>query len=83
MWLHLCNEYTYRYGKVHSTYTKLKDVLKKLPNNIKFADGNLPPLTMPDDVKSKCHVQSYRNFYIVHKREFAKWTKRKKPEWMI
>jgi hypothetical protein len=36
-WVHfaaLCAEYTYRYGKVHSTDTLLREALKQLPRNI-------------------------------------------------
>ena len=30
----LCDEYTYRYSKIHSTDTKLRKALEKLPDNI-------------------------------------------------
>lgn len=83
MWVNLCEEYTYRYGKVHSTYSKLGLTLRITPNKILHNNFLTPPKTMPDDVKVICSVDSYRNFYKVHKAGFSKWTKRSIPEWML
>ena len=35
----------------------------------------------PECIVEGDSIQSYRNFYRADKREFAKWTKRDKPEW--
>jgi len=36
---------------------------------------------MPDDSKSSDAVEAYRNYYINHKKGFAKWTNRAIPSW--
>ena len=88
MWLYnlfvaLSKEFTFRYGKVHKTYTKLKDVLKTPPVNI--SNTGLTPVAqaMPDIYKQDDFVQAYRKFYLGDKKEFSKWTKRKVPRWYL
>lgn len=87
-WIHfvaLCDEYTYRYGKVHSTDTLLRNVLKQLPRNIPVGYLTNQPLAMksnpecmfPNDV-----VRSYRAFYQTKQERFRMaWTNRPIPEW--
>ena len=82
MFVALCNEYTYRYGRVHLTEEKLKDLLQHLPNNIASADFVEPPQAMPDDVKTTNAVDAYQNYYRVYKKDFAKWTDRQIPSFM-
>jgi hypothetical protein len=82
MFVALCNEYTYRYGRVHLTEEKLKDLLQHLPNNIASADFVEPPQAMPDDVKTSNAVDAYQNYYKVYKKDFAKWTDRETPSFM-
>ena len=77
----LCEEYTYRYGKIHLTEKKLKDVLKKLPENIPEGTITTWAQAMPDEYKDKSVVQAYRNYYIGAKKDFAKWTKAPMPYW--
>ena len=81
----LCDEYTYRYGKVHASETKLATVLRNAPKKIKHTTGKSPfrlamgsnPECMFEDA-----VKSYRAFYQTKQARFAmKWTKRKQPEW--
>ena len=81
----LCDEYTYRYGKVHASETKLATVLRNAPKKIKHTTGKTPfrlamgsnPECMFEDA-----VKSYRAFYQTKQARFAmKWTKRKQPEW--
>ena len=80
----LCEEYTYRYGKVHSTDTKLRKELKQVPTNIsvkhmtpfKLAMGSNPECMFEDAVKS------YRAFYHTKQEKFSMvWTKRPIPSW--
>lgn len=80
----LCDEYTYRYGKVHSTDTKLRKHLVHAPNNIpmkgltpfKLAMGSNPECMFEDAVKS------YRAFYHTKQAKFnMAWTKRPQPKW--
>ena len=84
LWKNLCAEYTYRYGKVHITYTKLIDVLEVNPKNIPNVPFFDPPPAMshfPLCIVPNNSLYSYYNYYIVAKNYFAKWTKRPIPEW--
>ena len=88
MWLYylfknLCKEYTYRYGKIHLCDTKLRKILKKPPKNIsQTMDITVLPQCMPDECKIKGNsIVAYRTYYIREKSYFAKWKKRKIPEW--
>lgn len=79
----LCDEYTYRYGKVHLTDQKMRQVLSHVPKNIdKKKSFEAPWRAMPDEVKiGSDSLASYRNYYILNKASFAKWTKREVPLW--
>lgn len=86
----LCDEYTYRYGKVHSTDTKLRKILKTLPNNINRSGGMTPfKLAMSSNPECVVHdlggtnaVESYKNFYQTKQERFKMvWTKRPMPKW--
>jgi hypothetical protein len=76
-----CDEYTYRYGKLHETDRKLRDVLATPPKNIEVGYFKEPPQCMPYLYKSDKAVKGYRRYYIEDKADFAKWTKRNIPEW--
>jgi hypothetical protein len=39
------------------------------------------PLAMPFDCKLKDTIQSYRKYYLVYKKRFARWTNREVPIW--
>lgn len=78
--LELCSEYTDRYGKRHKTEDIInwcRENTPKIPK-VKFTH---PPLAMPDEYKEKCHVQSYRNYYMGEKRDFSSWKYRDVPSW--
>ena len=81
----LCDEYTYRYDKVHKTYEKLFKILGIVPHNIpdigytpfKLAMGSNPECMIKND-----SVKSYRLFYLTKQKRFDMvWTKRSIPEW--
>ena len=80
----LCDEYTYRYGKVHMTDTKLRDILATPPSKIaagkttiRLAMNNEPQCIVDGDP-----VQSYRNYYQTKQDRFSMaWSKRSVPEW--
>lgn len=40
-----------------------------------------PCLVMPDDCKKETAVDSYRNYYLFHKRHLADWGRRGPPYW--
>ncbi len=81
----LCDEYTYRYGKIHSTDTKLRYELQAQPNKIpklkrmtpfKLAMGSNPECILEDA------VESYRRFYETKQKRFNMiWSKRPVPKW--
>lgn len=79
----LCDEYTYRYGKVHKSYELLSDVLGKIPKNI--PDGPRTPIRLAITDKeyiTECPIETYRAFYQSKQKRFKMvWTKREKPEW--
>jgi len=82
----LCEEYAYRYGKVHKCYEKLADPLRLAPDNIDknleltpmpLAMGAAPECMNPDDV-----IGSYRKFYMTKQHRFSmSWKNRPTPEW--
>jgi len=88
-WLHallveLCNEYTYRYGKVHKCQEiGLVEELGKPPRNIKFGEFTEPTPAMPDQYKvSGNSIQSYKNYYLGDKQRMFSWKNRNKPMWV-
>ena len=84
MLIALCEEYTYRYGKVHKTERDglAYVLLKNIPHNIRNSGFTEPTPAMPDDVKvSGDSIKSYRNYYIKNKAHLANWKNRKVPDW--
>lgn len=83
LFAHLCDEYTQRYGRVHVTDTRLRELLSNPPKNIP-ASSDLPvPQAMPDEFKHPDAVTAYQNLYVGSKSRFAKWTNRRPPTWFI
>ena len=78
----LSEEYTYRYGREHLSYTKLANALSVVPDNIKIAKQTPVALAMPDQYKEPDDpVLSYRQ-YVIAEKEYAVWAKnRKQPTW--
>lgn len=76
----LLEEYTFRYNKVHSS-SKLLKLLSNAPKNIPDGEFYDPPKCMQDEYKLESCIDSYRNYYMKAKKNFAKWTKRKIPDW--
>ena len=88
IWLHslfenLCDEYTHRFGIVHYTDSLLRELLRTPPVNIEEKGLTEIPQAMPDDVKGDDSILAYRNYYIKYKKDFAKWTNRETPTWMM
>jgi len=80
----LCDEYTYRYNKVHGTDVKLRDLLKNHPINI--SKRGLTPFALAMKSNPECMlsdpVKSYREFYKTKRARFDMiWSKRESPEW--
>ena len=81
LFINLCDEYTYRYNKIHLTDKKLRKVLLQLPKNIKISEVTKFPQAMPDKYKCDCSVEAYHNYYNGDKQHIAKWSKRELPDW--
>ena len=81
----LCDEYTFRYGKIHSTDTLLREILKSPPKNIPVDYKTQFPLAMESNPECKFPndpVKSYRMFYQTKQDRFKMaWTNREVPEW--
>lgn len=77
----LCEEYTYRYGRVHMSESKMRNVLCEIPENIGRGELTRFAMAMPEYCKVECPVESYRLYYINEKKGFAKWTNRDEPSW--
>lgn len=78
----LCDEYKFRYGKVHKCYS-MGFYLQSPPKNLCEYDMTEMPRCMPDEYKDKESViNSYRNYYRISKKELHTWTKRNPPEWI-
>lgn len=88
MWLYelfvaLCDEYTFRYGKKHKTDLLLRDVLRTAPVSISHSPFTTPAQAMPEEYRHSDPVVAYRQYYIGAKATFAKWTSRPVPSWFI
>ena len=76
----LCEEYTFRYSKVH----KCEEIIWWFSQEPSFVpEDNMTEFVqcMPDKYKSDNAIDAYRAYYIGEKRNIAKWTKRNAPKW--
>lgn len=92
LWLYslfcaLCDEYTYRYRKIHKCDSQLRGALSQLPKTIKISARTAVPLCMgaePQCINLDDRIGSYRNFYITkQKRMKLRWRNREVPEWFV
>ena len=90
-WLHehakcLTEEFKYRTGNTHLSWTKLGKVLSTPPKGLTKTGLTEPPQCMPDEYKVEGDpVQGYRNYFngekqFLQKRP-AQWKKRDIPYW--
>lgn len=88
-WLHellysLCNEYTFRYGKVHKVERDgLLLRLAVLPAGIQITPRTQFAMAMPDEYRSADPIESYRRYYAGAKRGIAKWNKTRPSPWFM
>jgi len=89
LWEHtkyLSEEFTYRTGNNHLSWTKLGKILSSPPKGLTKTGLTEPPQCMPDEYKVEGDpVQGYRNYFngekqILQKRP-AQWKKRDIPYW--
>lgn len=79
--IHLLEEYTYRYGKIHASSRLIPGFIDAIG---KFPNGNLTPFAIvvpADQQRSGNAVQDYRTLYTQTKREMCTWKNRNQPEW--
>jgi hypothetical protein len=86
LWLHehgkaLCEEYTYRYGKIHSYHAGYKNFVADskawdVHDLTPFVQCMLPEYRAPDA------VDAYRAYYSGAKRHLLTYTKREVPDWL-
>ena len=82
LWCELMDEYTYRYGKIHSCERLMKH-LSRPPKNIDMEQSfSAPWRAMPDEFKVDDTMQSYRNYYNGAKTHMFSWKKRPTPDWI-
>ena len=81
LFLALCAEYTFRYGKTHKTEIKLKEALSVPPKNIPKSDFFMPPQVMPESHRNQNTIKAYRQYYMMEKAHLADWGRRGKPSW--
>ena len=80
LWVALLDEYTHRYEKIHAC-SKLRNVLKNSPTNIRIGGFTQPTPAMPDEFIFQDSVKSYRMYYNKSKAHIAKWKNRPIPDW--
>lgn len=84
LFVELCKEYTYRYNKQHTSFTKLAEPLSAIPKNIPWhVYFSQPPQAMPDQYKCADSITAYRNYYKGEKAKFATWKNRPVPSWFL
>ncbi len=77
----LCREYTFRYGKVHASWTKLGGVLFSTPSKIPQKSTPFKPAVGDHPWKGDM-VSTYRSFYCTKRERMSMiWSKRNVPEW--
>lgn len=73
--VYLAEEFKFRFGKEHGSYTRLNDSLGTPSKEIPSLGLTKPALAMPDKYKVDCPVDSYRSYYIGDKKDIAVWEK--------
>lgn len=82
----LCEEYTYRYGKIHKCQESglLDILLSNTPKNISNKSFTEPTPAMGEEYVIKGNsIASYRKYFNKAKRHLFSWTAREIPEWVI
>ena len=86
--LALCNEFFFRYEKVHGSEKRIEDISKLVSGNILHATpvniAMLDKYRIPNNYGTHCWdyvIDSYRHYYLEGKWKFAEWRKNRMPEW--
>jgi hypothetical protein len=80
--LHMCDEYTKRYGRTHAGRKICLWYYSNMPASLPMLKMTPFPQAMPDDCKVHGDaVTAYRNYYMKYKSGFAKWAHSETPDW--
>jgi hypothetical protein len=82
----LCKEYEHRYNKQHACLKIILWCKDNVKNYMEYFDGNklsIHPKCMPDNCKVPSVTDSYKKYYKLYKKEFATYTNRDTPDWML
>jgi len=87
LFLAMCEEYTYRYGKVHASEKKFRGRLEKPPEKIaNIITWRPPPQCMPEECKIEGDtIGAYRKYYKMYKADFSRvqdYKMRERPTWL-
>ena len=79
----MMKEFNRRFNHVYESYHHKYELLKNIPNELsdRGLTENINAQAMPIEFKSKDTIQSYRNYYINKKINFADWHNRLGPMW--
>lgn len=84
LFVELQKQYGWRYGKIHMSYRKLRDILMIPPPEIPEIGLTPVRLAMPDVYRTSDPVESYRKYYNEEKARFSAWTlPATVPHWFI
>jgi hypothetical protein len=99
LFMELCEEYTYRYGRIHRCQMLFEILLKESPEGIPDVPMTLFALAMPEEIKNKylnlieleddfikkqkLVVKAYREYYMKYKKDFCSWKGRDVPNWFV
>lgn len=81
-WHYQCEEYTYRYGKTHLSWSKYSILLGSPPPLISAGQRTAFALAMPEQYMSPEPVDAYRAYYKAEKAHILQYTNRDMPEWL-
>ena len=82
LFVELCTEYSYRYGKTHKCASMI-NMLMVPPNNISNGPFTEPTPAMPEQYKVPGNsIKSYHNYYNGEKQRMFSWKKRDVPEFI-
>ena len=79
----LHDEFQYRRNKKHKSYEVVKWCIDNI-HKLKFDKIESTPfaLAMPEQYRTSCPIESYRNYYRNEKSHLFKWTNRERPDWL-
>ena len=88
----LCEEYTYRYGKVHGSQSRILDIAYTIDEDSNWSFATPVTIAMDDKYRldrnttlcdSGWHFVTlqYRHYYLEGKWKFAEWRANRMPEW--